>query len=306
MPKRTNPFQKLSTSIMDVLYAPDYSVEESVLETNPKTGLPREIDILITETKNPSNKIMVECRDWKRKQDVIWIDQLDGKARSLGIKRVIAISSSGFHSTTLKEAESRGIETMRLADAEAEEVKNWLFKIKEFGLNIDFSPLIKGVTLTSPPGTQTPNLSGVNLSNICLVDLNDKEILLSDYVKGVVNNQKIIEYVRSNNTDEAISHYDYTIPCDKGVGYIIDGKTFIPLVSIVFSIDSVRRSYKVPMNHIRAGKHKVLVGDVYKHTKLILEEKEEQLKIMVETRVEKPSSTVGKKQLEKRKGELKQ
>jgi len=296
MPKRTNPFQKLSTSIMAVLYAPDYSVEESVLETNPKTGLPREIDILITETKNPSNKIMVECRDWKRKQDVIWIDQLDGKARSLGIKRVIAVSSSGFHSTTLKEAESRGIETMRLADAEAEEVKNWLFRIKEFGLNIDFHPVIKRVTLTSPPGIQTPNLSGVNLSNIFLVNLNDKKKTpLSDYVKGLVNDQKIIEYVRSNNTDEAISHYDYTIPCDKGVGYSIDGKIFIPLDFIVFSIDSVRRSYKVSMNHIRVGKHKVLVGDVDKHTKLILEEKEGQLKIMVETRVEKPSSTVGKK-----------
>lgn len=300
MPKRTNPFQKLSTSIMAVLYAPDYSVEESVLETNPKTGLPREVDILITETKNPSNKIMVECRDWKRKQDVIWIDQLDGKARSLGIKRVIAVSSSGFHNTTLKEAESRGIETMRLADAEAEDVKNWLFRIKEFGLNIDFHPVIKRVTLTSPSGIQTPNLSGVDLSNIFLVNLNDKKkTLLSDYVKGLVNDQKIIEYVRSNNTDEAISHYDYTIPCDKGVGYSVDGKTFIPLDFIVFSIDSVRRSYKVSMNHIRVGKHKVLVGEVDKHTKLILEEKEGQLTIMVETRVEKPSSTVEKNSLRK-------
>jgi len=302
MPKRTNPFQKLSTSIMAILYAPDYSVKESVLETNPKTGLPREIDILITETKNPSNKIMVECRDWKRKQDVIWIDQLDGKARSLGIKRVIAVSSSGFHSTTLKEAESRGIEIMRLADAEAEDVKNWLFKIKEFGLNIDFSPVVKRVTLTSPHGIQTPNLSRVNSSNIFLMNLNDKKkILLSDYVKGVVNDQKIIEYVQSNNTDEAISHYYYTIPCDRGVGYSIDGKAFIPLESIMFSIDSVRRSYKVPMNHIRAGKHKILAGDVNKHTKLILEEREGQLAVMVETRVEKPSSTVGKKRPKKRK-----
>jgi len=302
MPKRTNPFQKLSTSIMAILYAPDYSVKESVLETNPKTGLPREIDILITETKNPSNKIMVECRDWKRKQDVIWIDQLDGKARSLGIKRVIAVSSSGFHSTTLKEAESRGIEIMHLADAEAEDVKNWLFKIKEFGLNIDFSPVVKRVTLTSPHGIQTPNLSRVNSSNIFLMNLNDKKkILLSDYVKGVVNDQKIIEYVQFNNTDEAISHYYYTIPCDRGVGYSIDGKAFIPLESIMFSIDSVRRSYKVPMNHIRAGKHKILAGDVNKHTKLILEEREGQLAVMVETRVEKPSSTVGKKRPKKRK-----
>lgn len=296
MPKRTNPFQNLSASIMAVLHAPDYSVEESVLVVNPKTGLPREIDIVITEINNPSNKIMVECRDWKRKQDVIWIDQLDGKARSLGIKRVIAVSSSGFHKTTLKEAESRGIEIMRLADAEAKDVKTWLFNIKEFGLNIDFQPVIKRVNLISPAGIQTPNLSGVNLSDIFLVNLNDKNrISLSDYVRGLVNDQEIVEYVRCNNTDEAISHYDYTIPCDKGVGYSIDGKSFIPLVSIVFSIDSVRRSYKVPLKHIRTGKHKVLVGDVDKQTKLVLEEREGQLVVMVETRVEKHSSTVGKK-----------
>lgn len=296
MPKRTNPFQNLSASIMAVLHAPGYSVVESVLEVNPKTSLPREIDILITEINNPSNKIMVECRDWKRKQDVIWIDQLDGKARSLGIKRVIAVSSSGFHKTTLEEAVSRGIETMRLADAEAEDVKNWLFKIKEFGLNIDFHPVVKRVNLVSPAGIQTPNLSGVNLSDIFLVNLNDKKkIPLSDYVRGLVNDQKIVKHVRSNNTNGAISHYDYTVPCDKGVGYSVDEKTFIPLISIVFSFDSVRRSYKVPMKHIRAGEHKILVGDINKYSKLALEEREGQLMVMVETRVEKPSSTARKK-----------
>lgn len=296
MPKRTNPFQNLSASIMAVLHAPDYSVEESVLEVNPKTGLPREIDILITKINDPTNKIMVECRDWNRKQDVIWIDQLDGKARSLGIKRVIAVSSSGFHKTTLSEAKSRGIETMTLADAEDEDVKNWLFKINEFGLKIDFQPKVKKVNLINPIGVHPPNLSGVNLTDIFLINLNNKtERPLSDYLKGLVNDPKIIEHVRVNNTDEAVTHYDYTIPCDKGIGYSVDGKTFIPLVSIVFSIDSVRRSYKVPMKHIRAGEHKVLVGDVDKHTKLVLEEKKGQLMVMIENRVEKPSSTVQNK-----------
>jgi hypothetical protein len=248
MPKRTNPFQNLSASIMALLHTPDYSIEESVLEVNPKTGLPREIDILITEIKKPSNKIMVECRDWKRKQDVIWIDQLDGKARSLGIGRVIAISSSGFHKTTLKEAKSRGIETIHLADAEKEDIENWLFKIDSFGLNLDFQAVVKKVNLISPKGIHTPDLNSINIQDIFLVNLNEKmKIPLSDYLIGLVNDPKIIEYVRSNNIDEAITHYNYTIPCDKGVGYSVGGETFIPLVSVVFSIDSTRRSYKVPV-----------------------------------------------------------
>lgn len=286
MPKRTNPFQNLSTSIMAVLHTPEYFVEESVLDVNSQTGLPREIDILITEINNSTNKIMVECRDWKRRQNVIWIDQLDGKARSLGIKRIIAISSSGFYETTLKEAESRGIETMHLTDAEEVDVRNWLFRINNFGLNVDFQPVVKKVNLISPNGMKTPNLSNINLSDIFLVNSNDKKkISLSDYLKGLVNDPKILDYVRANNVDEAITHYDYTIPCDKGIGYSIDGKYFFPLLSVVFSIDSVRRSREVPMKHIRAGEHKILIGDVDKHTRLILEEKEGQLVTMIENHI---------------------
>jgi len=290
MPKRTNPFQNLSASIMAVLHAPDYLVDESVLEVNPTTGLPREIDILITEQKNPSNKIMVECRDWKRRQDVVWIDQLDGKARSLGFKRVIAVSSSGFHDTTLKEAESRGIETVHLAEAEEADIKNWLFKIKEFGLNIDFEPVVKKVNLISPNGVRTPNLYGINPAEIFLLNLNDKKkISLADYLRGLVKNPKIIEYVRAHNADEAITRYDYTVPCDRGVGYSMDAKTFIPLISVVFSIDSIRRTHKVPMKHMRAGGHKILVGDVDKQNRLVLEERKGQLVVMIESRVEETS-----------------
>lgn len=273
---------------MAVLHAPDYSVRESVLEINPRTDLPREIDILITEVKNPANKTMVECRDWKRKQDVIWIDQLDGKAKSLDIKRVIAISSSGFHETTLKEAESRGIETIHLADADETDVKNWLFKIKEFGLNVDFEPVIRKINLVSPNGFKAPNLSTIKPSDIFLLNLTEKKkISLSDYLKGLVTDPKIIEYVRANNADEAITHYDYTIPCDKGVGYSVDSKTFIPLISIIFSIDSGRRAYKVPMRHMKAGEHKILIGDVDGRNRLVLEEKEGQLMVMIESRVER-------------------
>lgn len=290
MPKKTNPFQNLSASIMAVLHAPDYSVVESVLEVNPKTGLPREIDILITEINNPSNKIMVECRDWKRKQDVIWIDQLDGKAKSLNIKRVIAISSSGFYKTTLKEAKSREIETMHLTDAEEADVKTWLFQMRELGLEMDFQPTIKKIDLVSPEGIKVPNLLNIKPSNIFLINLNDKnKISLSDYLEGLANDPKIVKHVRASNTGGAINHYNYTSPCDKGVGYSVDGKSFIPLLSVVISFDSTRRSYKVPLRHMRAEEHKVLVGDVDKSTRLVLEERDGQLAIVIESRIENGS-----------------
>lgn len=289
MPKRTNPFQNLSSSIMAVLHLPDYLVEESVLEANPKTGIPREIDILITEVKNPANKKLVECRDWKRKQDIIWIDQLTGKAKSLGIKDIIAISSSGFHKTTLREAESCGIETMHLADAEDTDVKNWLFKIKEFGLNIDSEPVIKKVHLVSPNGIQPADLSNANASDIFLFILHNKQkISLSDYLKGIVTDPKIIEHVRTNN-ENGMTTYEYTIPCDNGVGYSTDGEIFVPLISITVYLDSGRKTYKIPMRHVRAGEHKILIGNIDDYSKLVVEEKEGQLVVMIENHGVKPN-----------------
>jgi len=80
----------------------------------------------------------------------------------------------------MKEAKFRGIETMKLADAEAEDVKKWLFNIKEFGFNVDYQPTVKNVNLVSPAGVQTPNLSGVDSSEIFLLNLNDKMSMKSE------------------------------------------------------------------------------------------------------------------------------
>ena len=97
MPRRTNPFQKLSAEIMAIFYEPDFSVEESVLVSNPRTGVKiREIDIRVTSRADPNNRMIIECRAHKRVQDVQWIDALDGKARSLGFPKTIAVSASGF------------------------------------------------------------------------------------------------------------------------------------------------------------------------------------------------------------------
>jgi hypothetical protein len=276
---------------MATVHASDYIVEESVIEVNKTTGVPREIDIYITSKKNPEDKTMVECRDWKSKQDIIWIDQLDGKARSLGIKKIVAVSSSGFYKTTLREANSRGIETMHVREAEKKDWSKWLFRIKKFGINIDFEPKVKKVNLVSPNDIIRPDLSKVNPNNVFLINLNDKKkISLYEYLKGLVKDPKIVAHVRANNTDEAISHYDYTVPCDRGVGYSVDGKTFIPLLQVIISFDSIRRTYKIPMRHILAGKHKLLVGKeniMGSDTRIVLEERKGQLVVMLENQAEK-------------------
>lgn len=288
MPQRTNPFQQLTASILATVHSPEYIIEESVLEVTKKTGLPREIDIKITEKVNPKNKILVECRDHKRKQDVSWIDGLDGKAHSLGFKKIVAVSSSGFYKTAIKEAASRGIETLHLKGAEKIEWERWLFGIPEFGLNIDFEPTIKDIQFITTSTIEDMSIKGISLTDLFFVNLNTKmKISLVDYIQGMVKDPKIVNYVRENNADNAITHYNYEIPCDPGIGLGLPSNKFVPLAKVVFSLDSVRRSEKIPLKHFLIGEKRILAGTpevTGNNSRLVLEERPGQLVVMIEQR----------------------
>lgn len=136
MPKRTNPFQKLTVTIMALFHEPDYVVTESVLARDKDTGQPREIDILVRHRTDPARSFMVECRDYRRKQNVQWIEELDGRARSFDVRRIVAVSSSGFSRSALTKAQARGIDTMWLREAEEAEWRQWNTGLPLLGLNI--------------------------------------------------------------------------------------------------------------------------------------------------------------------------
>lgn len=285
MPKRTNPFQRLSTSIMATLYnASDYDVTESVIKRS-KVGTPREIDIIITSRKNPDDKVLVECRAWKKKQNVQWIDELDGKSRKLGYKKVVAVSSSGFSKPAEKEAKESGIETFHLREAEKLDWANWLLKISTLGMEVDFEVVVKKVNFVT---VQSPlALSGIDARDIFLVNLNArKKISLQDYLMGFVKDPKVISHIRENNTNNANNHYDYEAPCDGGLGVVLPDGVFNPLAKIIISFDSVRQNYQLPLKHMRGGDGKFLVaknplskGD----TRIVLQEKEGLIKVMIES-----------------------
>ncbi len=288
MPHRTNPFQQLTASILATVHAPDYIVEESVLEVNKKTGLPREIDIRITEKVNPNNKILVECRDHKRKQDVIWIDGLDGKARSLGFKKVIAVSGSGFYKTAVKEAASREIETLYLKEAEEIEWKKWLFALNEFGLEIDYEPVVKKVNFVFPNGFELPSFENLKPDQILIVNpLLKGKILLKDALSQIIKDPKTIDYVRSQNVPNSIGYYDYTHTFDKGWGMVDKDGAFVPLLRLIVSLDSKRLSEKVKLSHMLVGGKRILTGNpkiTGPNSRLVLEERPGQLLVMIEQR----------------------
>jgi hypothetical protein len=88
MPKRTNDFQQLITMIYSKIVPKDTLVTESALLHDKDTGALREVDILLEHRVAHLNiKVMMECRDRKRKDTVTWIDELIGKAKSLPVDK---------------------------------------------------------------------------------------------------------------------------------------------------------------------------------------------------------------------------
>lgn len=271
---------------MATLHAPDYEVYESVLERS-KAGTPREVDIVIVSKKSPSDRILVECRDHLRKQDVQWVDLLDGKSKSLGYMKVVAVSSSGFSSSAEKEAKARDIETFYLREAEKLDWGNWLLRISTLGVEVDFEAVVKKVSFIT---VQSPlTLNGIDAKGIYLVNLNTrKKISLQDYLLGFIRDPKVISHIRENNTDNAVNHYDYEAPCDVGLGVMLPDGVFNPLSKIIISFDSVRQSYQLPLKHMRGGDGKFLAaknplskGDA----RIVLQEKEGLIKVTIESLV---------------------
>lgn len=119
MPKRSNPFQRITHRIYKALSGPSIKVEESAFVKEKNSDAEREVDILITSTiASHTLRIAIECRDHQRDQDITWVDSLIGKYDNLDIQKVIAISHSDFSKPAKQKAGQHNIELITLKEAE--------------------------------------------------------------------------------------------------------------------------------------------------------------------------------------------
>lgn len=86
------------------------------------TGELRQVDIVIDRE---GHRICVECRAHKPKQNVKWIEELVGRAESIGAQEIIGASLSGFTSPAIKMAKARGIGLRDLSSFDADDVTGW-------------------------------------------------------------------------------------------------------------------------------------------------------------------------------------
>lgn len=287
MPRRTNPFQQLSASIMAVFHGMDYQVTESVLVKNPRTGAVRELDLLVRHLDTPEKNILVECRDHDRKQNVQWIDELEGKAKRLGFGRVIAVSSSGFTKPAIKEAMERNIQTMHLREAETNDWRTWRFGINELRVNVEIGPVVKQLRFETLAEFPSASIKTAVMSQVVLHDTNSKKkIRLMDWISGFQDDPKNWIKFPKPDANEMIQHYTVSIPCSSGFGFVVEPEMqFIPLVQIVLQVDRIRADYRIPLKHFQLEQEKVLVGYANilgGNTKIILREQENKLEVMFE------------------------
>ncbi|CAA9310595.1 MAG: hypothetical protein AVDCRST_MAG93-5198 [uncultured Chloroflexia bacterium] len=119
MPRRTNDFQGLMYLIQSQLAPTGAQVTESELLTDEAIDSDREINILISDPTDglPPQTIAIECRDRKRKADIEWIDEIIDKYSKIRVRRVVAVSRSGFTENAFKKAEDAGIDSLLLGEA---------------------------------------------------------------------------------------------------------------------------------------------------------------------------------------------
>jgi len=114
MPKRSNKFQRLITTIHACLENnKNTSIEESVYLIDKETGEKREVDILIRSTMADYSVILaIEVIDRSRKAGSGWVEEMSGKQKALSIDKIVLVSRSGFTKPALIKAKARGIETL--------------------------------------------------------------------------------------------------------------------------------------------------------------------------------------------------
>ncbi len=159
MPKRTTPFQTFIKNIYSQLEGENGFVIESQLIKEISTDSDREVDIFIKRNiLGKEVKIAIECREWKNKNSIKWVDEIIGKYIDLSVDEIIAVSKSGFYKPAKEKAEFHGIKTLTLEEANEIEWKKYFTKL-----------FLKTVKRTDfPKGIELKTESPINSSSLTL------------------------------------------------------------------------------------------------------------------------------------------
>src|ERR1035437_6423010 len=109
-------FEQLAAEIQRQL-APDARVETNVKLHGKRTGIDRQIDILVQQTVGQYPiRIIIDCKDYKKPVDVKELEAFMGMVEDVGANKGAMVAPSGFTSTAKQRAKDAGIDLFRLVD----------------------------------------------------------------------------------------------------------------------------------------------------------------------------------------------
>lgn len=206
MPKRSNPFQRLIYHIEKCVAGnSDIKVIESYMMMD-SSGKEREIDVAIVSKVNEHLVVIaIECRDWKRKCNVTWIDSLIGKYESMQVNQVIAVSSSGFS----KAAITKAVKTQRLSLLTLQEAMDadWIRKFyipKMLPITVNHPPLIKEFTIKYKSGVDVKDVDiNLTLEEISIIFNENPPFNLFQFLcNNVINTERFFVDATKQMDDE--------------------------------------------------------------------------------------------------------
>lgn len=130
MPKRSNDFQRLVLRINQHLANSSAKVTESKMLWDDDAKQHREMDIYIEDKAGPYDvKIGVECTEKRSGINLVNIEQLHSKHKSLCISRTVIVSKYGFSASAKNYARKANIELLTFGKAMEKSWPSYLQKL---------------------------------------------------------------------------------------------------------------------------------------------------------------------------------
>lgn len=92
-----------------------------------KSGVKRQLDVVVKYNLGQFNMlIVIDCKDWKSPVDIGDVGSFADLVEDIGANKGAIVCNTGFTSGALKRAQEKGIDLLRVADAES---KDWPVKL---------------------------------------------------------------------------------------------------------------------------------------------------------------------------------
>jgi len=125
--RKWRQFERLVASIEETLLPEGAIVKHPDRIPDIHTGVLREVDASIQyKVGSVAVLITIECRERAKKDDVLWIEQLAEKQRSIGAVRTIAVSASGFTDPARHKAKILRIELRTIKRIKPKDIRSWV------------------------------------------------------------------------------------------------------------------------------------------------------------------------------------